>query len=51
MNQQVLIGLISFYRETGDSAKALVYARKLLALEPANSDLQQLVRQLEGSTG
>ncbi len=50
-DQGILIGLISYYREIGDSAKVLVYARKLLALDPGNADLRQLVQQLESSTG
>jgi len=49
-NQEILIGLISFYREVGDSARVLSYARKLLALDPTNPDLQQLVQQLDGPT-
>ena len=46
-NQEILLGLISFHREAGDSRQALSYARKLLAQDPNNADLQQLVRQLE----
>lgn len=50
-DQGVLVGLISYYRELGDSVRVLTYARKLLALDPANTDLQQLVQQLEGPAG
>jgi len=49
-DQGVLFGLISYYRELGDQPRVLAYARKLLALDPANRDLQQLVQQLEGPT-
>jgi len=47
----ILFGLISYYREVGESARVLTYARKLLVLEPTNPELQQLVQQLEGPTG
>jgi predicted CXXCH cytochrome family protein len=47
-DREILIGLINFYREAGDSGKALGYARDLLALDPSNPDLERLVRQLGG---
>ena len=50
-NREVLVALASFYREAGESGKALSYAEKLLALDPENGDLQQFVQQFSGATG
>jgi tetratricopeptide (TPR) repeat protein len=50
-NREVLVALASFYREAGESRKALSFAEKLLALDPENRDLQQFVQQLSGATG
>ena len=50
-DQGVLVGLVSYYRELGETAQVLSYARKLLALDPANLDLQRMVQQLEGQAG
>jgi tetratricopeptide (TPR) repeat protein len=46
-NREILFGLLTYQREVGDSRGALDSARKLLALEPTNPELQQLVQQLE----
>ena len=48
-DQGILVGLINYWAEVGEPARALVYARRLLALDPSNPDLQQMVRQLEVS--
>lgn len=41
--------LVSFYRQSGQPREALVHARKLLSLAPANPELQRLVAELERS--
>ena len=51
INQEVLVALMNFHRETGDATRVLLYARKLLALDPTNTQLQHLVQQLAGTTG
>ncbi len=46
-DRDVLLALVSIARETGDGAAALLHARELAALYPADTQLRQLVRQLE----
>jgi predicted CXXCH cytochrome family protein len=46
-NREVLMGLIGFHREGGSLDKAAEFARRLLALDPTNRDLQNLIAQLE----
>ncbi len=41
-----LTALVSFLSESGDSAGALTYAKRLLELEPDNPELRQLVEHL-----
>jgi predicted CXXCH cytochrome family protein len=46
-DRDVLIALVSIARNTGDSTTALVHARELAALDPADVQLQMLVLDLE----
>ena len=41
-----LTALVSFLKESGDSARELTYAKRLLELEPDNPELRQLVEHL-----
>jgi tetratricopeptide (TPR) repeat protein len=41
-----LTALVSFLKESGDSAAELTYAQRLLELDPANPELRQLVEHL-----
>ena len=50
-NREILVALVSFHREAGDSASAAAYGQKLLKLDPTNPDLRQFVEQLSGATG
>ena len=43
----ILGTLVSIYRETGDNREALIQARKLLAILPNNTQVQQLLNELE----
>ncbi|MGO9675410.1 MAG: multiheme c-type cytochrome [Methylocella sp.] len=46
-DRDILLALVSIARETGDGATALLHARELAALYPADMQLRLLVRQLE----
>ena len=46
-DRNVLMALVSIGRDNGDFASALRHARELLALDPANAQLQALVSELE----
>ena len=46
-DRDILLALVSIARENGDGAAALLHARELAALYPADTQLRQLVRQLE----
>jgi predicted CXXCH cytochrome family protein len=46
-DRDVLMGLVSFSREAGDVRQTRAYARKLLALDPNNAELQRFVEELE----
>ena len=50
-DRNTLMALINFYREAGESEKALLHGRRLLELDPSNPDLQQFLRQLTDSPG
>jgi Flp pilus assembly protein TadD len=46
----LLVALATLYRDRGDRAAALHWARKLLALRPSDPSAQALVRQLEAAS-
>ena len=46
-----LAALVGFLSESGDSARALTYAQRLLELEPDNPELRQLVEHLSNAHG
>ena len=46
-DRDILLALVSIARENGDGAAALLHARELAALYPADTQLRLLVRQLE----
>jgi Flp pilus assembly protein TadD len=46
-DRNVLMALVSMARDNGDFAGALQHARELLGLDPANTQLQALVSELE----
>jgi tetratricopeptide (TPR) repeat protein len=46
-DRDTLSALIAFTRESGEPRRALDYARRLAALDPANPDTAQLVKRLE----
>ena len=50
-DREVLLALTSFHHEAGNSRQAEAYGRKLLELDPANSDLRRFIEQLGASTG
>ena len=50
-DREILVALVSFHREAGDSPSAAAYGQKLLMLDPTNPDLRQFVEQLSGATG
>ncbi len=50
-DREVLLALVSYEQEGGDSDAALGYARKLLALSPQDAEAEALVRALEIGSG
>jgi len=46
-DRDTLAALVSYTREQGDHRQALLYARRLAEIEPANTDVRQLVDRLE----
>jgi len=48
-NIDILFALTTIERDRGDTAQALVYARRLLRLRPADPKLQRLKAQLESA--
>ncbi len=46
-----LSAMMAFHREAGDLRNALRYAKRLEALDPADSELQRAVRELGARTG
>jgi predicted CXXCH cytochrome family protein len=49
-DRDTLLALINFNRETGDLSAALKYAEQLAAVEPTNTDLENLVQELRGQS-
>ena len=49
-DRDTLAALVTYTREQGDRRQALLYARRLADLDPANSDVRQLVERLESET-
>lgn len=47
-DRDLLLALALFERDAGRQASALAHARRPAELEPARSDIQQLVRELDG---
>ena len=47
----ILFALTTIERDRGNTAQALVYARRLLRLRPADPNLQRLKAQLESAAG
>jgi tetratricopeptide (TPR) repeat protein len=50
-NRNVLYALVTFQRDRGKNSAALVYARRLAALEPQDPNIQALLAQLSASSG
>jgi Flp pilus assembly protein TadD len=48
-NRDVLTAPVSIARDNGDSATALLYAQELARLNPADTRLRTLLRELEKS--
>jgi hypothetical protein len=46
-DRDALSALIAYSREQRDTPQALLYARRLAELEPANAELQKLVERFE----
>ncbi len=46
-DRDTLAALIAYSREQGNPGQALAYARRLAELEPANTEVRQLVQRLE----
>lgn len=46
-NREILLALVNFSREQGDLAAALDYAEQLVAIEPDNRNLMQLIEVLK----
>jgi len=46
-DRDTLVALIAYSREQGNPGQALVYARRLAELEPANAEVRQLIQRLE----
>ena len=47
-NIDILSALISMQREAGDNKAALIYARKAAEALPDNTEIKQLITELEG---
>src|SRR5262249_17162056 len=46
-DRDVLLALVSIARDSGDVSRALLYARELVALHPADPQLRSLLLELE----